>query len=141
MVRGELKLLGRGLNARRRYKRTASLNSVFLKSRVLKAGFAPLPARTATSVSEGSLALCCRWRLVPEDGFLRLKQQHEQPAGDSFLVLAAFCLEREKSECCESCVVQGEGRAALSSWQQLFVPSTAWFLQKHNLGTLSVSNS
>ena len=119
------------MNARKRYMCRASLNCMFLKSRDLEAAFAPLPARTTTAVSEGCLALRCSWRLLPEDGFLRLKQQHQLLAGDSSVLLGGFCLERENSQCCESCVVQGEGRAALSSWQQLLVPSTAWFLQEN----------
>ena len=113
-----------------------------LTSSVLKAGCAPLPARTTTiSVSEGSLALCCSWCLATEDGFLGLKQEHQLPAAGSFILLGGLGLEGEKSERCESCMVQGEGRAALSSCQHLLVPSTAWFLLKHNLETRSVSHS
>ena len=112
-----------------------------LTSSVLKAGCAPLPARTTISVSEGSLALCCSWCLATEDGSLRLKQEHQLPAAGSFILLGGLGLEGEKSERCESCMVQGEGRAALSSCQHLLVPSTAWFLLKHNLETRSVSHS
>ena len=117
------------------------MNSMALTSSVLKAGCAPLPARTTTSVSEGSLASRCSWRLATEDGFLGLKQEHQLHAGDSFTLLGGLGLEGEKSERCESCMVQGEGRAALSSCQHLLVPSTAWFLLKHNLETRSVSHS
>ena len=113
------------------------MNSMALTSSVLKAGCAPLPARTTTSVSEGSLASHCSWRLATEDGFLGLKQEHQLPAAGSFILLG---LERENSDWRESCMVQGEGRAALSSCQHLLVPSTAWFLLKHNLETRSVSH-
>ena len=124
--RAELKMLGTGLNARRRNKPTASMNSMALTSSVLTAGCAPLPARTTTiSVSEGSLASHCSWRLATEDGFLGLKQEHQLPAAGSFILLG---LERENSDWRESCMVQGEGRAALSSCQHLLVPSTAWLL-------------
>ena len=112
-----------------------------LKSKALKAGFAPLPASTTTSVSEGSLGLRCSRRLATEDGFRRLKQERQLPAGDSFVLLGGRCLERENSDWCESCVVRGEGRAALSSCQQLLVPGTAWFLLKHSLETRSLSSS
>ena len=90
--RAELKMLGTGLNARRRNKPTASMNSMALTSSVLTAGCAPLPARTTTSVSEGSLALRCSWHLAAEDGFLGLKQEHQLPAGDFFILLGGFCL-------------------------------------------------
>ena len=139
--RAELKMLGTGLNARRRNKPTESMNLMVLTSSVLKAGCAPLPARTTTSVSEGTLALRCSWRLATEDGFLGLKQEHQQPAAGSFILLGGLVLEREKSERCESCMVQGEGGDALSSCQHLLVPSTARFLLKHNLEAHSVSHS
>ena len=100
------------------------MNSMALTSRVLTAGCAPLPARTTTSVSEGSLASRCSWRLATEDGFLGLKQEHQLHAGDSFTLLGGLGLEGEKRERCESCMVQGEGRAALSSCQHLLVRST-----------------
>ena len=103
---------------------TPSMNSMALTSRVLTAGCAPLPARTTTSVSEGSLASRCSWRLATEDGFLGLKQEHQLHAGDSFTLLGGLGLEGEKRERCESCMVQGEGRAALSSCPHLLVPST-----------------
>ena len=137
--RAELKMLGTGLNARKN-KLTASMNSMALTSRVLTAGCAPLPARTTTSVSEGSLASRCSWRLATEDGFLGLKQEHQLHAGDSFTLLGGLGLEGEKRERCESCMVQGEGRAALSSCQHLLVPSTACFLLKHNLEARSDSH-
>ena len=54
--RGELKMLCAGLNARRRYKHTESMNSMLPKSSLLKAGLAPLPATATTFASEG---LCC----------------------------------------------------------------------------------
>ena len=138
--RAEPKMVGTGLNASRRNKPTASMNSMALTSRVLTAGCAPLPARTTTSVSEGSLASRCSWRLATEDGFLGLKQEHQLHAGDSFTLLGGLGLEGEKRERCESCMVQGEGRAALSSCQHLLVPSTAWFLLKHNLEARSDSH-
>ena len=116
---------------------TPSMNSMALTSRVLTAGCAPLPARTTTSVSEGSLASRCSWRLATEDGFLGLKQEHQLPAAGSFILLG---LERENSDWRGSCMVQGEGRAALSSCQHLLVPSTAWFLLKHNLEARSDSH-
>ena len=116
------------------------MNSMALTSRVLTAGCAPLPARTTTSVSEGSLASHCSWRLATEDGFLGLKQEHQLHAGDSFTLLGGLGLEGEKRERCESCMVQGEGRAALSSCQHLLVPSTACFLLKHNLEARSDSH-
>ena len=120
---------------------TPSMNSMALTSRVLTAGCAPLPARTTTSVSEGSLASRCSWRLATEDGFLGLKQEHQLHAGDSFTLLGGLGLEGEKRERCESCMVQGEGRAALSSCQHLLVPSAAWFLLKHNFEARSDSHS
>ena len=123
--RAEPKMVGMGLNASRRNKPTASMNSMTLTSSVLKAGCALLPAGTTISVSEGSLALCCSWCLATEDGSLRLKQEHQLPAAGSFILLG---LERENSDWRESCMVQGEGRAALSSCQHLLVPSTAWLL-------------
>lgn len=126
--RAELKMLGTGLNARRRNKPTESMNLMVLTSSVLKAGCAPLPARTTISVSEGSLALCCSWRLATEDGSLSLKQEHQLPAAGSFILLGGLGLERENSDWRESCMVPGEGRAALSSCQHLLVPSTAWLL-------------
>ena len=138
--RAEPKMVGTDLNARKN-KLTASMNSMALTSSVLTAGCAPLPARTTTSVSEGSLASRCSWRLATEDGFLGLKQEHQLHAGDSFTLLGGLGLEGEKRERCESCMVQGEGRAALSSCQHLLVPSTAWFLLKHNLEARSDSHS
>ena len=48
---------------------------------------------------------------------------------------------REKMEWMVWVVVQGEGRAALGSCQQLLVPSTAWFLLTKTLETQSLSNS
>ena len=112
------------------------MNSMALTSRVLTAGCAPLPARTTTSVSEGSLASHCSWRLAAEDGFLGLKQEHQLHAGDSFTLLGGLGLEGEKRERCESCILLG----ALSSCQHLLVPSTAWFLLKHNLEARSDSH-
>ena len=123
--RAEPKMVCTGLNASRRNKLTASIYSMVLTSRVLTAGCAPLPARTTTSVSEGSLASRCSWHLAAEDGFPGLKQEHQLPAAGSFILLG---LERENSDWRESCMVQGEGRAALSSCQHLLVPSTAWLL-------------
>jgi len=138
--RAEPKMVGTGLNARRRNKPTASMNSMALTSSVLTAGCAPLPARTTTSVSEGSLASHCSWRLATEDGFLGLKQEHQLHAGDSFTLLGGLGLEGEKRARGESCMVQGAGRAALSSCQHLLVPSTAWFLLKHNFEARSDSH-
>ena len=92
--RAEPKMVGTGLNARRRNKPTASMNSMALTSSVLTAGCAPLPARTTTSVSEGSLASHCSWRLATEDGFLGLKQEHQlqhnarEPSETEVVVLA-----------------------------------------------------
>ena len=116
---------------------TPSMNSMALTSSVLTAGCAPLPARTTTSVSEGSLASRCSWHLAAEDGFPGLKQEPQLPAAGSFILLG---LERENSDWRESCMVQGEGRAALSSCQHLLVPSAAWFLLKHNLEARSDSH-
>ena len=138
--RAELKMLGTGLNARRWYKPTESMNSMTLTSSVLKAGCALLPAGTTISVSEGSPALCCSWCVAAEDGFPRLKQEYQLPAGDSFILLGGLGLGRENSDWRESCMVPGEGRAALSSCQHLLVPSTAWFLLKHNLEARSDSH-
>lgn len=44
-------MLCTGLNTRRRYKHTESINSMLLTNSFLKAGFASLPAR---AISEGS---------------------------------------------------------------------------------------
>lgn len=73
-----------GWNARRAIKPSDSMHSMLLESRALEAGFALLPASTTTCISAGSLALHCSWRLATEDGFPRLKQEHQQPAADSF---------------------------------------------------------
>ena len=85
-----------GLNARRWYKPTESMNSMALTSSVLKAGYASLPARTTIPVSEGSLALYCSWCLATEDGFPRLKQEHQLQARDSFILLGGFCLAHHR---------------------------------------------
>ena len=94
--RAELKMLGTGLNTRRRYKPTESMNSMALTSSVLKAGYASLPTRTTIPVSEGSLALYCSWCLATEDGFPRLKQEHQLQARDSFILLGGFCLAHHR---------------------------------------------
>ena len=52
--RGYLKMLYTGLNTRKRYKHTGSMKSMLLKNSFLKAGFASLPARAMTAISEGS---------------------------------------------------------------------------------------
>ena len=85
-------MLCAGLNARRRYKHTESMNSMLLKSSLLKAGLAPLPATATTFASEGSW-VCAAICLAAEGDFPRLKQECQLPAADFFISLAGLLLE------------------------------------------------